>query len=241
MSDQSSENVKRLRTKRTKALVLAILKEETSVAEAARKHDLRIAEIKEWKDRFLSGAENPLRRRPRNEEALKDEQLKRLKRWAMDLTHIHCGRDGWGHLAATIDCHGRELIGFKIGLRGRAREAERALEEACIGRFGTLRPTGLTPVVRSDNGLIFQSRQFRAVCRDYRVEQEYVTPYTPEQNGLIERFFCSLKEECVWQYRFKSFEEARRIVSKWIERYNTERLRQSIGYLSPREFREKES
>ena len=119
----------------------------------------------------------------------------------MDVTHILCGRDGWGHLAAVIDCHDRELIGFEFALRGRAREAERALEAACIARFGTLRPEGPTPVVRSDNGLIFQSRRFRAACRDYRLEQEFVTPYTPEQNGLIERFFRSLKEECVWQHR----------------------------------------
>ena len=29
-------------------------------------------------------------------------------RWAMDVTHIPCGEGGWGHLAATIDCHNRE-------------------------------------------------------------------------------------------------------------------------------------
>ena len=45
---------------------------------------------------------------------------------------------------------------------GRALLAERAIEAACIRRFGTLRPMGATPVVRSDNGLIFQSRRFRA-------------------------------------------------------------------------------
>ena len=33
-------------------------------------------------------------------------------------------------------------------------------------RFGTLRPTGATPVIRSDNGLINQSRSFRAAYRD---------------------------------------------------------------------------
>ena len=162
-------------------------------------------------------------------------------RWAMDVTHILCGRDGWGHLAAVIDCHDRELIGFEFALRGRAREAERALEAACIERFGTLRPEGATPVVRSDNGLIFQSRRFRAACRDYRLEQEFVTPYTPEQNGLIERFFRSLKEECVWQHRFESFERARREITRWIEWYNRERPHQSLGYLSPREFREQKA
>jgi len=35
-------------------------------------------------------------------------------RWAMDVTHIYCGRDGWGHLAAVIDCHDRELIGVEF-------------------------------------------------------------------------------------------------------------------------------
>jgi transposase InsO family protein len=60
-----------------------------------------------------------------------------------------------------------EVTGYEFALRGRAKEAERALEEACLVRFGTLRPDGATPVVRSDNGLIFQSLRFRAACRDY--------------------------------------------------------------------------
>ena len=38
-----------------------------------------------------------------------------IERWAMDLTHIYCGADGWGHLAAVIDCHDRnEITGSPI-------------------------------------------------------------------------------------------------------------------------------
>jgi len=92
-------------------------------------------------------------------------------------------------------------------------------------------------VVRSDNGLIFQSRRFRAACRDYRLRQEFITPYTPEQNGLIERFFRSLKEECVWQHNFASFADARTAITQWIEWYNGERPHQALGYRSPRQFR----
>ena len=158
-------------------------------------------------------------------------------RWAMDVTHIACGADGWGHLAAVIDCHDREIIGYEFAMRGRAREAERAIEEACIRRFGTLRPQGPTPIVRSDNGLIFQSRRFRAACKDYRLKQEFITPYTPQQNGMIERFFRSLKEECVWQTNFPSFEAARREVGRWIDWYNTGRPHQALGYKSPVEYR----
>lgn len=159
------------------------------------------------------------------------------QRWAMDMTHIPCGNDGWAHLVAVVDCHDRELIGYELALRGRAREAERAIEDACIARFGTLRPAGETPVVRSDNGLIFQSRRFRKACRDYRLRQEFITPYTPEQNGIVERFFRSLKEECVWQHAFNDFTEARREIRSWISWYNEGRPHQSLGYRSPAQYR----
>ena len=41
--------------------------------------------MEDWRDRFLLGAENALRRRPRDEEALKDEQIKKLKQKIGDL------------------------------------------------------------------------------------------------------------------------------------------------------------
>jgi putative transposase len=157
--------------------------------------------------------------------------------WAMDVTHIPCGTDGWAHLAAVIDCHDREIIGYELALRSRAKEAERALEDACLQRFGTLRPRGDTPVIRSDNGLIFQSRRFRAACRHYRLTQEFITPYTPEPNGMIERFFRSLKEECVWLHNFPNFTAARRAVTQWIHWYNQERPHQALNYPSPAQVR----
>ncbi|MGI5939773.1 MAG: integrase core domain-containing protein [Thermoleophilia bacterium] len=52
--------------------------------------------------------------------------------------------------------------------------------------------------------------------------------------GVIERFFRSPKEECVWQHNFRSFAEARQHVRSWIDHYNEERPHQSLGYLSPR-------
>ena len=92
-------------------------------------------------------------------------------------------------------------------------------------------------MVRSDNGLIFQSRRFRAACRDYRLTQEFITPYTPEQNGMIERFFRSVKEECVWLQRFRNFGQARREIARWIQWYNEGRPHQALGYKSPLEYR----
>ncbi len=58
------ENIERWTAKRRVALVVSLLKGETSVAEAARKHALTVAEVEAWRDRFLLGAENALRSRP---------------------------------------------------------------------------------------------------------------------------------------------------------------------------------
>jgi transposase-like protein len=79
MADEHGEEVQRWTAKRRSALVLSILKGEASAAEVARKHGLTVAQIEDWRDTFLLGAENALRSRPRDEEAVKDEQIKRLK------------------------------------------------------------------------------------------------------------------------------------------------------------------
>ena len=75
-----TEDAQRWTSKRRAALVLSILKGETSVQEAARKHGLTVAEIEDWRERFLLAAENALRSRPKDEEALKDERIKKLER-----------------------------------------------------------------------------------------------------------------------------------------------------------------
>jgi transposase-like protein len=79
MADEAADSPQRWTAKRRVALVVSILKGETSAPAAARKHGLTVAEIEEWRERFLLGAENALRARPKDEEALKDEHIKKLK------------------------------------------------------------------------------------------------------------------------------------------------------------------
>jgi transposase InsO family protein len=57
----------------------------------------------------------------------------------------------------VIDCCTREVLGHAVERTGRAKTAERALEEALLARFGTLRsaPPGMR--LRHDNGLVFGS------------------------------------------------------------------------------------
>jgi transposase-like protein len=83
MSDEQTNNeetLKRWTAKRRSARVIEILRGDTTAAEAARKHALTVAEIEQWKERFLSGAENALRSRPLDDEALKEQEITRLQR-----------------------------------------------------------------------------------------------------------------------------------------------------------------
>jgi hypothetical protein len=42
--------------------------------------------VEEWRERFLLGAENALRTRPKEEDALREEEVNRLKRKVVELT-----------------------------------------------------------------------------------------------------------------------------------------------------------
>lgn len=64
---------------------MRILKGDTSVAEAARRHGLTVVVIEDWQERFPLAAENALRGQPKDDEALKDEQIKKLKQKMGDL------------------------------------------------------------------------------------------------------------------------------------------------------------
>lgn len=66
-------------SKRRAALVLSILRGETSVEEAARAHGLTVGEIEAWQDRYLQAGDNALRWRPRDEEGQREEELRRVK------------------------------------------------------------------------------------------------------------------------------------------------------------------
>jgi transposase-like protein len=84
--EQQSEEVQRWTAKRRAALVISVLRGETTAAEAARRHGLKVAEVEEWRERFLLGAENALRARQKEEDALREEEVNRLKRKVGELT-----------------------------------------------------------------------------------------------------------------------------------------------------------
>lgn len=73
---EATEPIERWTAKRRVALIVSLLKGEISVAEAALWHGLTGSEIEDWREKVLLGAENTLRSLSKDEEAIKDEQIK---------------------------------------------------------------------------------------------------------------------------------------------------------------------
>jgi len=175
--------------------ITALVRRELQAA-VNRKKVHRILKVNGWQ----------VRRRPQGKRPRVQGWVSRAtrpnERWAIDTTHLFCGRDGWCHLTAIIDCCDRSIVGWRLSHSGIAGVAAAALEDA-------LRDRGITHgheplMLRSDSGLVFGAKVFVKVVRRYGLGQEYITPYSPEQNGMIERFFRTLKEECLWHHRFTS-------------------------------------
>ena len=158
--------------------------------------------------------------------------------WATDTTKIWCGQDGWASLVGVLDAGSRECVGARFAHQGRAIEAVNALEQGIVQRYGRLTqvPAGLR--LRHDNGSIFLARLFVGTAQQLAITQEFIPRYSPEYNGVIERFFRTLKQECVWLHHFESFEAAEQVIMAWIERYNSERQHSALGYVTPRAWRE---
>jgi len=105
--EQEQEKAQRWTAKRRAALVIEILRGDTSSQEAARQHGLTVAEIEQWKERFLAGAENALRSRPLDEEEMKEREIKRLKQkigdLVMDIDILKEAQRGRPLLRQTLD------------------------------------------------------------------------------------------------------------------------------------------
>ncbi len=155
------------------------------------------------------------------------------ERWATDLCRIWSGRDGWTSLAIVIDCYTRQILGWHLSRSAKATTAESALEQALINRYGTLGRVTTPFLLRSDNGLVFTSRSYTRLVRGYGLQQEFITPHCPEQNGLVERVIRTIKEQCVHRQRFETLQHAARVLGDWIGFYNHRRPHQALKMKTP--------
>ena len=95
---------------------------------------------------------------------------------------------------------------------------------------------GYPSQVRVDNGPEFVSHQMAGWASRHAVRIHYIQPSKPAQNGFVERFNRTYREDVLDAYLFHSLDEVRRITFEWLEEYNSIRPHASLGNLTPYEF-----
>lgn len=158
--------------------------------------------------------------------------------WEADFTYVWTGQ-GNAYLCAVIDAWDRDIVGDVFSDRCRAVEAAEALEKAVLGRFGGKVPQCQQLTLRVDRGTQFRAHRFRETARLLNVRLEYAGIKCPEDKPYIESFNSSYKTEEIYRHEYRSFQEAQtgwEIYRTW---YRTERVHQSLDYLSPLQYAQK--
>ena len=134
----------------------------------------------------------------------------------------------------VIDCCTREIVGWNLSHRCRTEDALAAVEQAVLARL----PEGSREVrltLTTDNGTQFTSSRFLETLGRLGITHRRTAYHHPEGNSYIERFHRSLKEEEVWTAEYRSLEEARTSIARWIEEYNHDRPHRGVQNRTPHE------
>lgn len=97
---------------------------------------------------------------------------------------------------------------------------------------------GYPRMIRVDNGPEFISNHFKQWAASRGIQILYIQPGKPAQNGLIERFNRTFREDILDMNYFDSLDEVKNISANWIEKYNHKRPHDALMGLSPVQFAE---
>jgi len=89
---------------------------------------------------------------------------------------------------------------------------------------------GLPQSIRVDNGPEFIAQTLRDWCDhpDRKIDLVFIQKGKPSQNGYIERFNRTFREDILDSYLFDAVEQAQEFANQWIWMYNNERPHESI-------------
>lgn len=158
--------------------------------------------------------------------------------WAIDGTQVSTVQDGKVWLLAVAEHWNAEALGWHVSKRGTRQEALQAMGMAVRQQFGRLgRDAARGVQLRHDHGSCFMAEDFQNQVWAWGMTPSYAFVGQPETNGVIERFFRTLKEQIVHGRVFQTLDEVRGAVRAFIARYNAEWLVEKNGYLSPHAMR----
>ena len=136
----------------------------------------------------------PWRRRSKRRRAEEEKARRPNQRWVTDLMQLQVG-DGCYYFVSFMDEYSRYIVHHELllGMDGISTSlaAQAAIETLPQGEDGLPREK---PEIQSDNGSSFIAREFLLVLQEHGLGHHRIRPHCPEENGVIERSFRTLRE-----------------------------------------------
>lgn len=97
-------------------------------------------------------------------------------------------------------------------------------------------------IFHSDQGSLYNSPKFQKELEKNNFIQSMSRKGTPIDNSPMESFFSTLKSEVIYNplVKIESYEDLIKELEEYFEYYNNERIQKGLGYLTPKQFKEKE-
>jgi len=156
------------------------------------------------------------------------QPIKAHEHWHIDISYINISGTFY-YMCSVLDGFSRYIVHWEI------REQMTEMDvEIILQRAHEMFPDA-TPRIISDNGPQFISKDFKEFIRISGMTHVKTSPYYPQSNGKLERYHKTIKSSCIRVQTPLSLEDARRVVSEFVTRYNDERLHSAIGYVTPKD------
>lgn len=145
--------------------------------------------------------------------------------WSGDITYVRTS-GGFMYMAAIIDWHSRAILSYKLSNSMDATLVTDVLKEA-------LRKYGAPRVFNSDQGSQYTSYEHTQLLKDNNIQISMNGKGRSIDNIMIERFFRTLKYNCIFINDFKNIKELKEGIDNYLHKYNYQRFHSSIGYKKP--------
>ena len=145
--------------------------------------------------------------------------------WSGDITYVRTS-GGFMYMAAIIDWHSRAILSYKLSNSMDATLVTDVLKEA-------LRKYGAPRVFNSDQGSQYTSYEHTQLLKDNNIQISMNGKGRSIDNIMIERFFRTLKYNCIFINDFKNIKELKEGIDNYLHKYNYQRFHSSIGDKKP--------
>lgn len=147
--------------------------------------------------------------------------------WVSDCTQFRVLQKTY-HICVILDLFSRKVIAYKISPR-----ASTQLVTSTFRLAFEERSPGNQLVFHSDRGCQYTSQAFRKLLLANGVAQSFSKAGTPYDNGVMESFFSSLKQEELYRTSYTSEQDFKLRVTAYMEFYNSKRPHRANNYKTP--------